>query len=189
MGTGLSAVLLAAGRSTRMGREKALLEVERMPLWRRQRDLLRSAGATELFLSVRPEQSWAAQADGFDAKLHDAFPDCGPIVGITAALERMSHERLLVLAIDLPALPAEWFGSLLQGAPTGIGVVGRREEFFEPLAAVYPREMRWLAWETIARGEYSLQRLLAAALGRGLLVARDISRTEAAWFQNWNEPT
>jgi molybdenum cofactor guanylyltransferase len=182
----LTGLLLAAGRSTRMGRDKALLEFHGQPLWRRQKDVIERAGAAEIFLSARPEQSWAVAGDGIDAVLHDAFPDCGPVMGLTAGLERMSHSHLLVLAVDLPHMEPDWFVSLLPECRSGVGVVGRREEYFEPLAAIYPRELKWLAWETIARGEYSLQHLLAEAEKAGLVVAREISDRKSAWFENWN---
>lgn len=181
-------MLLAAGRSTRMGAEKALLQQDGVPLWQRQRDVLRAAGATELFLSVRPEQSWATQADGFEGKVYDAFPDCGPIAGITAALERMSHSHLLVLAIDLPAVTTDWFEMLRREAEPARGWVGRREGFFEPLAAIYPRELKWLAWETVARGDYSLQRLLTAAVENEFMRVHEITPAEAVLFRNWNRP-
>ena len=48
-----------------MGRDKALLACDGAPLWRRQRDLLAQAGAAEILLSARPEQTWAAGAAGF----------------------------------------------------------------------------------------------------------------------------
>ena len=59
-----SAVLLAAGRSTRMGIDKALIEVSGRPLWSRQRDVLADAGAAEIFLSARPEQRWRCGGNG-----------------------------------------------------------------------------------------------------------------------------
>lgn len=183
----LSAVLLAAGHSTRMGRDKALLEVDGVPLWRRQGDVLRRAGATEMFLSARPDQPWVASTSGFDAVLHDALPGCGPIAGITAALERMTHPHLAVLAIDLPAIGPAWFSALSGQISPGVGVVGRHGGFFEPLAAVYPRALKWLAWETIARGEYSLQVLLRAAAEKGLMRIHDLGPDEVPWFLNWNE--
>ena len=68
------------------------------------------------------------------------------------------------------------------------GVVGRRGKFFEPLAAIYPRTCRWLLWESLARAEYSLQRLIVAAVAGGLLQVREISPEEEGWFANWNEP-
>lgn len=183
-----SAVLLAAGRSTRMGRDKALLEAEGAPLWRRQRDVLAQAGAAEIFLSVRPEQAWAEQAQGFSGRLYDALAFGGPLVGITAALERAEQAHIAVLAIDLPRMPPAWFGTLLEECSQTAGCVGRRGNFFEPLAAIYPRELKWLAWAALGRGEYSLQRLIAAAVEQGLMRVRGISDAEAAWFENWNTP-
>lgn len=183
-----SAVVLAAGLSTRMGRDKALLEVEGRPLWARQRDVLKDAGASEVFLSARPEQAWTKIATGFDAVVHDATPSCGPISGITAAIERASNAHVAVLAIDLPRMAPEWFRMLHENCAAGVGVVGRREDFFEPLAAIYPREMMSLAWEALAGGAYSLQSLLARGVREGKMRVREIGAAESAWFQNWNEP-
>jgi molybdopterin-guanine dinucleotide biosynthesis protein A len=183
----ISAVLLAAGRSTRMGRDKALLEVDGVPLWQRQRELLRGTGAAELFLSVRPEQEWARSAK-FDALLFDDLPNAGPMSGITAALERTTRAHVLVLAIDLPRMGADWLRAIIDEAASGVGVVGRREDYFEPLAAIYPREMMPLFWEALAGAKYALQPVLARGVADGLLRAKAIAAGEAAWFENWNEP-
>jgi molybdopterin-guanine dinucleotide biosynthesis protein A len=183
-----SAILLAAGRSTRMGRDKALLEIDDVPLWRRQRDVLAAAGAAEIFLSARPGQEWVRGTSGFTAVVHDALSAGGPIVGITAGLERATHPWLAVLAIDLPAMTPAWFTTLLREVENGVGMVGRRGEFFEPLAAIYPAQLRWLAWEALARGDFSLQHLLGAAVKQGLLRVREIEDDEAPLFENWNEP-
>ena len=183
-----SAIVLAAGRSTRMGRDKALLEVDGAPLWQRQRDVLAAAGATEIFLSARPDQAWTRQATGFAAVLHDALPDCGPLVGITAGIERASHPMLAVLAIDLPGMDAAWFRELWGLCAPRSGVVGRRGDFFEPLAAIYPRDFKWSAWEALAKGEYALQALIARAVNEGLLRERAITAAEEVRFVNWNRP-
>ena len=183
-----SSVLLAAGRSTRIGRDKALVEFEGLPMWHRQRGVLQQAGASEIFLSVRPEQAWARPAAGFAAHLCDQFPNGGPLVGITAALERASHPHVAVLAIDLRQMRAEWFTMLLGKCVPGVGCVGRRGNFFEPLAAIYPLELKWLAWEAIARGEFSLQGLLSAAVAQSVMHVHEISGKEAGLFENWNEP-
>lgn len=183
-----SAVVLAAGRSSRMGRDKALLEVDGVPLWRRQRDLFVSLSAAEIFLSARPGQAWARGAAGFSGLLYDALANAGPLCGVTAALERASHTHVAVLAVDLPRMRAEWFRQLLDGCASGVGMVGRHAEHFEPLAAVYPRELIPLAWAALANGRNALQPLLHEAAGQGLLRVREIGAEEAVWFENWNEP-
>lgn len=184
-----SAVVLAAGRSTRMGRDKALLEIDGAPMWRRQRDLLARAGAAEIFLSARPDQAWTrVAAREFDGVLHDAITSAGPLCGVTAAIERATQAHVAVLAIDLPRMSEEWFRALLAECRAGLGAVGRLEGRFEPLAAIYPRELMPLAWQSLTTGRYALQPLLAEAAENNLLRVRDISAIEATWFQNWNDP-
>lgn len=183
-----TAVLLAAGHSIRMRRDKALLERNGVVMWRRQRDLLTAAGAAELLLSARSDQAWAETAEGFAGVVRDAGLDAGPLGGIVAALERASHAHLAVLAVDLPKMEAAWFAALAGDCAPGVGVVGRIGKFFEPLAAVYPRELAPLARAALERRELSLQKLLAAGIGAGLLRVREITAAEGPLFANWNEP-
>lgn len=184
-----SGVVLAAGRSSRMGRDKALLEINGVPLWRRQRDVLAAAGVAEIFLSARPEQTWTRHATGFAGVIHDALPDGGPIVGLTAALERATHSLVAVVAIDLPHIEAAWFEQLRAAASPTAGAVGRLGERFEPLAAIYPASFKWTAWEALAKGEFSLQRLIAHGVASAALHVREITTDEARQFANWNSPS
>jgi molybdopterin-guanine dinucleotide biosynthesis protein A len=183
-----SAVLLAAGRSSRMGCDKALLEIDGVPLWRRQRDVLVEAGAAEIFLSARPDQAWVQRAEGFAAALPDPFPGGGPLVGVVAALERMVHPWLAVLAVDLPAVTPDWFSLLRAECALGVGAVGRREGYFEPLAAIYPAEILRPMREALAQGQFSFQQLLARAVADGAMRPREIAPSETPLFDNWNEP-
>jgi molybdopterin-guanine dinucleotide biosynthesis protein A len=171
-----------------MGRDKALLEIDGVALWRRQRDLLAKAGAAEIFLSARSDQAWVPTAEGFSAVVHDAIVDCGPLVGVTAALERASHPWVAVLAVDLPAMTDGWFSSILADCVPGVGIVGMCHGYFEPLAAIYPRDLRFLAGDAMVRGKFSLQHLLAGAISQGLMRTREISATEETLFENCNEP-
>lgn len=186
-----SAIVLAAGRSSRMGREKALLETRERDgrvLWQRQRAVLAEAGAGEIFLSARAEQAWAQTAEGFAAVLEDEVPDGGPLAGIAAGLKRASHAHLAVLAIDLPQIGAGWFAALCAEGGAGVGAVGRWGGCFEPLAAIYPTCIGKLVTEALARRELSLQRLIARAVEDGLMRVREIGAGEAGQFENWNEP-
>ena len=188
MSSPFDAVLLAAGHSIRMRRDKALLELDGKPMWQRQRDVLAQAGAAEIFLSARSNQAWADAADGFTGVVCDTSPDMGPLGGITAGLQRSTRGHLAVLAVDLPKMESRWFQSLLADCQPGRGVVGRNGKFFEPLAAIYPRELRPFAEEALARRELSLQKLLARGVSEKLLAVREISAEEALLFSNWNEP-
>ena len=184
----LSAVLLAAGLSTRMGRDKALLVgSDGRPLWERQREVLAQAGAAEILYSVRPDQTWIPREPALGL-VHDVEPGCGPLGGIAAALGRASHPHLAVLAIDLPCMTSEWFSALMVDCAPAVGAVGRRGGFFEPLAAVYPREILPLARAALSARDFSLQHLVVDAVAQGLMRAREISSGDAPLFENWNEP-
>lgn len=183
-----TAVLLAGGHSIRMHRDKALLAHGDTVMWRRQRDVLAAAGAAELLLSARPQQAWAATAEGFAAVVPDAVPDSGPLGGIVAGFDRATHAHLAVLAVDLPRMEAAWFAARAADCAPGVGVVGRRDGFFEPLAAIYPRELAPLAREMIEARVLSLQKLLAAAVSSGRIRVHEITADEQAMFANWNEP-
>jgi molybdenum cofactor guanylyltransferase len=172
-----------------MGRDKALLEIDGVPLWRRQRDVLAAAGITEIFLSARPEQTWTRGVQGFAGVIHDALPDGGPIVGLTAALERATQPLVAVIAIDLPQLTSTWFDELRSRTSPTLGIVGRHDGHFEPLAAVYPTDFKWTAWEALAKGEFALQRLVSQGVTTGALQVREISAAEARQFTNWNSPS
>jgi len=187
-GPSFDAVLLAAGRSTRMGRDKALLKIAGRPLWERQRDVLARAGARKIFLSARSDQAWAEAAEGFAEIVRDASLDSGPLGGLVAALERCGQNHLAVLAVDLPRMEPAWFTALLADCTPGRGAVGRNGKWFEPLAAVYPRELLPLARAALERGDLALQKLLAEAVRLKLLGVREISADEAPLFANWNEP-
>lgn len=188
-----SAVVLAAGRSTRMGTDKAMLPMAGQPAWARQRQVLREAGAAEVFLSVRADQRWVKEPEVtslFKAVVWDAVPDGGPLGGIAAVLGHAAYPYLAVLAIDLPAMEASWFKLLLAraGKARGVGVVGRRDGYFEPLAALYPRELDPLVGRAFAAGDRSLQKLLRQAVAGGLMRVVEIAPEQAYMFENRNEP-
>ncbi len=186
-GSSFSAVLLAAGRSRRAGLDKALRPAaDGRAMWERQSSVLAAAGATEMFISARPEQKWVPAGA---AVVLDARADAGPLGGIVAALERATHGHLMVSAVDLPAMRTEWFSKLWASCAPGVGAVGRHSGatgYFEPLAAIYPREILPAARAALARGEGSLQRLIAAEAAR--FAVREIGAEAAAWFENRNEP-
>jgi molybdopterin-guanine dinucleotide biosynthesis protein A len=175
-----SAVLLAGGKSTRMGRDKALIEIDGEPLWRRQLEILRQLSPEQLMIS-------GPARDGCET-IADEFEDAGPLAGVAAALRKCSAPLLVVLAIDLPKMTTEFFRSLLALCCNGKGVVPRGPKFFEPLAAVYPAASAELADGALQSGEYAMQDFVRVALNRRLLIAHEISPAEMPLFANANRP-
>ena len=180
-----TAVLLAGGRSTRMGRDKAGVILDGTPLWQRQLATLRAANPHELLISGRSDGPYAGA--GLEIA-PDETPGLGPLGGIATALRRMQCERLLVLAVDLPAMTADFLRDLLEGCEPAMGVVPRLDGKFEPLAAVYPRACLAVAEECLLGEDRSMQRFVRRGLAAGQLLARDIPPAARDLFRNVNTP-
>jgi molybdopterin-guanine dinucleotide biosynthesis protein A len=181
-----SAALLAGGQSSRMGTDKAAIEVDGQPLWQRQLDKLRAAGAAEVFISGRRAGPYA----GSDCEIvEDRVADAGPLAGLEAALRHATHDWLLVLAVDLPDVPASLLASLVAEAiAADCGRVPAREDWLQPIAAVYPRRCLPLVEECLAGENRSLRRFFRLARKAGLADVHPLSAEEHALFRNLNSP-
>lgn len=178
-----AAVLLAGGRSTRMGRDKATIIMDGQPLWQRQLATLRVLNPTELFISGRRDGPYAGA--GIEI-VEDAIAGLGPLAGIAAALHRAESPLVLVLAIDLPAMNPEFLAALLQEARA---TIPRNARYFEPLAAVYSKSALPIAEELLREDDRSMQRFICRLIEAGLAQARSISENELRFFQNVNLPS
>jgi molybdopterin-guanine dinucleotide biosynthesis protein A len=181
-----AAVLLAGGASRRMGRDKALLPLpDGRLLWQRQLSVLQALTPAELFISGPAKDGYPAAVP----RLADAAPGLGPLGGIAAALRVMRAPLLVVLAIDLPMMTADFLRQLLVRCASGRGYVPRHVEpgWYEPLAAVYPALCVDLAEAQVRGADRSMQAFVRAA--GSLVEPYDIAPEEEPLFVNWNEPS
>jgi molybdopterin-guanine dinucleotide biosynthesis protein A len=181
----VSAVLLAGGKSRRMGEDKATIVFRNAPLWRNQLDLLQKLQLQELFISAQTDPPWRPADIKF---VPDDQPSCGPLSGIAAALSRMSGDHLLALAIDMPFMAESYLRSLCQKVERGRGVVPLIENRAEPLAAIYPRDAYDDVVGALCGTDFSLQALVGKLVAAGKLQPIQVSEKEKAFFRNLNEP-
>lgn len=139
-GTGATPVpftgyVLAGGQSTRMGRDKALLEIGGQPLIRSAVNLLKAL--TERVAILGPEEKY-----GFLGLpvLPDLVPSRGPLSAIYTGLERSGTAVNLFLACDMPLMEESFLNLLVERAPLADAVLMRLDDgSLEPLCAVYNR--------------------------------------------------
>jgi molybdenum cofactor guanylyltransferase len=178
-----SAALLAGGRSSRMGRDKAFLQINGMPLWRRQRQILHELGPSEIFVSGPTQAEWVE--NGLEI-VADAGRDAGPLGALVAVLRRSKNTHSLVLAVDLPNMTTDFLRQVLAMCSDDVGVVPYGNDQFEPLATVYPARCLALAESCLNSGHYSLQQLARRAVTAGLMRTREIAEGEESLFFNLN---
>lgn len=182
-----------------MGMDKAFLEWQGRPLWEHQWEKLGALEPAELVLSCRPEQEFRSpclapttkdehgQARAMPAlrMVHDAHENCGPLAGVAACLRACASPRLVVLGVDLPHLPAEFLRTLLAESSDECGAVVRVADYYEPLAAVYPRALLAMADEHLSAGRLAMQEFIRRGMELGMMRNADIP-VRAEWFANWN---
>ena len=180
-----SAVILAGGKSSRMGRDKAMLEIGGQTLLARQIQLARETGASEVFISGRANVDYSM----FGCRVvQDRFPGVGPLAGIERAFDSLTRAQLLVLAVDLPQMGAELLHQLAAACSETRGAIPKLANVLEPLAAFYPKSAHTLAATQIAGGHFAAKDFARLCVQSGLARIIEMPAEAARHFANWNSP-
>lgn len=150
--------VLAGGRSSRMGADKAFLEIDGQTLLERTLAVMRAVceavtivGDPARFQELKTSQPTPVVAD--------IFPGCGPLGGIHAALAFSKAELNLMLAVDMPFVSSDLLAFLLETAQKNdaLVTVPRIGDRFQPLCAVYRRAFSGVAESTLRTGKYKIE--------------------------------
>jgi molybdopterin-guanine dinucleotide biosynthesis protein A len=137
----LHGLVLAGGRSSRMGRDKAaLVHPDGRSLARRCCDLLREAGCESVVLSLRHDQEIPAGLDDLEVVRDPVGDSQGPIAGIVTGMRLHPDADWLVLACDLPRLDPLTLTHLVSSklpADTFLAYRSESDTLPEPLCTLY----------------------------------------------------
>ncbi|MCH8117034.1 MAG: molybdenum cofactor guanylyltransferase [Proteobacteria bacterium] len=131
-------LVLAGGKSRRMGEDKALLVRDGTSQLEHIAALLQAL-TDKVFVSTRAEQQDERVRRRFE-QIVDQFDDIGPIAGILSAMQEYPHVNWLVVACDLPNVDDETIRFLLANRSVEQPFTAYRsshDDLPEPLCAVY----------------------------------------------------
>jgi molybdenum cofactor guanylyltransferase len=150
-------VILAGGASSRMGRDKATLELDGIPMMARIAGASRAAGLPCVVVGRRR----ALPVEGVEVWIDDDMPGEGPLAALGTALRRLRSEILLV-ACDMPLVDApclEWLANH-ELDPAALALVPRNAGRLEPLFARYRLSALGAIDDLLAAGRRSLGALI-----------------------------
>jgi molybdenum cofactor guanylyltransferase len=152
---GVAAFVLAGGKSTRMGKDKAFLALGEHTLLARA---LALAGTVTREVRIVGDVN---KFSAFGPAVQDVYRNRGPLGAIHAALVNTTTELNLMLAVDLPYLQPEFLQYLISEARrTGAVVtVPRAGGGLQPLCAVYRRAFADVAERSLREGRNKIDRL------------------------------
>jgi molybdenum cofactor guanylyltransferase len=181
----VTAFILAGGKSSRMGADKASLELGGQTLLARA---LKVAGTvTPLVRLLGDKKRFAA----FGTVIEDIYPRCGPLGGIHAGLMSTTTDFNVMLAVDLPFITTEFLRYLISQAEdsNAAATVPRVGGIFQPLCAMYRKEFVGVAESSLRAGKNKIGALFHEVNTR---VIEEEKLTNAGFpieiFRNLNTP-
>jgi molybdopterin-guanine dinucleotide biosynthesis protein A len=169
--TDIAGLILAGGKSRRMGRDKAELMRNGVSFLDHAKTLLGEAGCQQILIS-HPEH------------LADRYPGAGPLAGLEAATAKVeAGSLLLVIPIDMPNQNADVLRTLIAQNPA-VGAYFERQPL--PFIARVTSELRQRLRETLGRADAdrSLFHLFRGMGFDALAIPQDSERQ----FENCNTP-
>lgn len=181
-----AAIILAGGKSTRMGANKALLEIENRRLIRRIADELVGEFAEVIIVANDPEPY---KELGFKVT-GDILPGRGPLIGIHAGLSVSPYRLNFFTACDMPFINGPLVAYMVEETGDADALVPKIDGLWQPLFAVYSRDCLPAITDSINRERYKVSAFYPAVRVKYIEedVIRKFSDPERLFF-NINTPT
>ena len=155
----ITSIVLAGGRSLRLGRDKATETINGQSLVKRVVTSLSSL--TNNIIIVSGNDKAYLGLDGYPGLrvVADVYPGKGPLVGIYSGLTASAAEYNLVVACDMPFLNRELIAYLFKERAGYDVVLPRLDDMVESLHAVYSRACLPIIEEMFRQGKYGVHQL------------------------------
>ena len=158
----LPCVIFAGGKSSRMGRDKALLPFGGQPTLAAYQFSRLSPLFSATFLSAKSADKFT---EGMPVIVDDpAFESFAPTAGFIAVFRRLGHGRFFALSVDTPFVDARVISALLEADREDLdAVIARTARGMHPLCGIYHASLLSRFETMAASGEHALGKMLKSA--------------------------
>lgn len=172
------AILFAGGKSSRMGKDKALLPFGRHHTLAEFQHHKLSKIFQKVYISAKENK--------FDfncSVIEDSYKENSPLVGIISVFETLDTEEVFILSVDAPFVNEDTIEKLLEHNESSLDVIiAQSPSGVQPLCGLYKRSILPLAYTQLKKENHRLSDLLDIA--NTLYVQFDEDRP----FVNLNHP-
>ncbi len=177
----ITAIILAGGKSSRMGQDKGLLEFNGKPMIAHIIDNLKSSGVADIII-ISNNQEY----EKFNQNVYrDIIKDQGPIGGVFTGLTHSCSEWNLVVSCDVPNLVPKYFELLIeQGSKKPLSIL-ENEGKNHYLISLYHQSLTPIVKEHIDNGILKMENFFENVGGQTIAVG-DYLEAEASVFANIN---
>ena len=175
METGVTGVLLAGGKSRRMGEDKRFLVLGEQTLLERGLAVLRS-----MFQDVLVVIAQDSPPLHVDARVvQDLVPDCGSLGGLYTGLTQATTPCIFVVACDMPFLNQAVIAQFIRRGAVGDIVMAKLDGRLHPMHAVYGKRCLPALEQMIQARQLKIQEVvLQPSLRVEYVTERDLSSVD-----------
>ena len=184
----VTGVLIAGGKSLRMGRDKRFLKVNGESVFDRTLSLLMDTFVETVVVLAEPIESLEVRGCRV---VYDVIPNAGSLGGLYTGLLAASQPRIFAVACDMPFLHAEVIRYMVSCDETADVVVAELGGRFQPMHAVYSKRCSLFLKAMAERQDLKIQKLFQREeLRVTVLCEKQLSSLGAGLrsFQNINTP-
>jgi molybdopterin-guanine dinucleotide biosynthesis protein A len=178
----VTGIVLAGGKSTRMGCNKALLIYRGRPLVQHAIDMLMLVCENVVISANKDDykftgcQTWP-----------DEIPEQAPMVGIYSCLKRSPNDRNIFLTCDIPLVDPRLFELLLSAGDEFDMVIPIHDaHYMEPLCGIYHKRVIGDLERSISNREFSLQDFIRKSKHKLIEITPDVEFYRKDMFLNIN---
>lgn len=153
-----SAIVLAGGKSSRMGFDKQLIEIDQVPIVVYIGRRLKKFFDQIIIVTNTPE---LYEGEGF-LVISDIYPGHGPISGIHAGLSASNSTLNYVTACDMPIISEVYLKRLLELVEEDdvYGAIVKRGIYIEPMNGIYSKDLLPEIESRIMENKFALRHLI-----------------------------
>lgn len=131
----ITGVILAGGKSSRMGTNKSFLKIGNQTIIERIADLMKSVFSEVILITNTPEEYPFLNLPTFE----DIYKWKGPLAGIHSALVHSKTEKIFVLSCDVPLMSKEMIEYIVEYNSDKPIIFCEAAGYHQPLVGVYSK--------------------------------------------------
>lgn len=178
----ITGIVLAGGKSRRMGKEKGLIELNGKQLIQYAIEALEPICKTILISTNSHLYDFLPYQ-----KIADEFPNSGPMGGIYSCLKASKTNQNLVLSCDMPFVKSQLLEDLiLNSQDYDIAVPWHGEQRFEPMCAFYHKNLESVFYNFIQQKNYKIPDTFEQVKTNKYMISQDLPYFSKDLFININ---
>jgi len=180
----ITGIVLAGGRSSRMGSDKSMMKLKDKSLTEYAIDVLKPLCGKVVISS----NNFIYEFTGCEV-WPDELPDRAPMIGIYSCLKRSETDINIILSCDMPLMSTEMLEYLVaNSASYDITLPVHGNHFIEPLCGIYKQSSIKILKEFIDRGNFRLNECIQAGSNQLVPIGPELSFYSPELFSNINTP-